>query len=99
MNTAVFRFTFAQGVALDEVEATLLLSLLAAEGLFGESRVRLEASYFADAPRSTIVVDGSTPVGDAVVRIYTGFLTREIGADAFAVRRMPPVTSPASAAA
>lgn len=89
MNTSVFKFTFGAGVALVDVEATLQLAILAAEGLFGESRVRMEVSYHCDAPRSTIVVDGSTGPGDAVMRIYTGFLTREIGPDAFSVRRMP----------
>ncbi|MFO0875665.1 MAG: hypothetical protein U0575_17100 [Phycisphaerales bacterium] len=99
MTTSVFRFTFASGVGLCEVESTLQLSILAAEGLFGEARVRMDASYLADAPRSVIVVDGSTPVGDAIVRIYTGFLTREIGPEAFHVRRMTAPPSKSAGAA
>lgn len=91
MHTAVFRFSFARGVELAEAEATLHLAILAAEGLFGEARVWIEVSYHADAPRSVILVDGHTPAGDAVVRIFTSFLMREFGADGFAVRR---VTSP-----
>lgn len=99
MTTAVFRFTFASDMDLHDAESTLQLSILAAEGLFGEARVRMDASYLADTPRSVILVDGSTPVGDAIVRIYTGFLTREIGADGFSVRRMSaPRTPPAAAA-
>jgi hypothetical protein len=98
MNTAVFRFTFAPGVDLTEAEATLQLSILAAEGLFGEARVRMEVSYHADAPRSVIVVDGSTPSGDAVVRIFTSFLTREFGPEGFSVRRIPAPRAEAATA-
>jgi hypothetical protein len=98
MTTSVFRFTFAPGVDIRDVESTLQLSILAAEGLFGEASVRMDASYLSDAPRSVIVVDGSTAVGDAIVRIYTGFLTREIGADAFSVRRMSAPRQASSAA-
>lgn len=89
MNTAVFRFSFAPGVDMTEVEATLQLAILASEGLFGEARVRMEVSYHADVPRSIIVVDGCTAPGDAAVRIFAAFLTREFGADAFTVRAIP----------
>lgn len=88
MHTSVYRFSFSRGIDLAEAEATLHLAILAAEGLFGEARVRMEASYHMDAPRAALLVDGGTPVGDAVVRIFTTFVTREFGADAFAVRRV-----------
>lgn len=94
MHTAVFRFSFDEDVNLIEAEATLQLAILAAEGLLGESRVRMEFSYHLDAPRAALLVDGSTASGDAIVRIYTAFLSREFGSDRFAVRRMP---SPATA--
>ena len=96
MNTAVFRFSFSPGVDMTEAEATLQLAILASEGLFGEARVRMEVSYHTDAPRSVIVVDGCTPPGDAAVRIFAAFLTREFGADAFTVRAIPaPMPQPA----
>ncbi len=88
MNTAVYRFQFVQGVDPLEAEATLQLSILAVEGLVGEARVRMDISYLLDAPRSAIVVDGSTPTGDALVRIFTALITREFGAEAFRVRRV-----------
>ena len=92
MNTAVFRFSLAKGtggVDLTEAQATLRLAILAAEGLFGEACVRMEVSYHTDAPRSAIYVDATTPSGDAVVRIFTAFLSREFGPDRFTVRRLP----------
>lgn len=93
MKTNVYRFTFAPDIDPTEAEATLHLALLACEGLYGESRVRMDASYHADPPRSVIVVDGSTPAGSAIVRIFTAFLNREFGPDDFTVRRVAAAAS------
>ena len=88
MRTDVFRFTFDPAVDMLEVEATLQLAIVAAEGLFGEARTRMDAAYFVDAPRATMLVDGNTAVGNAVIRIFTTFATHEFGADAFSIRRV-----------
>jgi len=89
MRTDVYKFTFDPPVDMLETEATLQLAIVAAEGLFGEARTRMDAAYFVDAPRASLLVDGNTAVGNAVIRIFTAFATREFGSDAFAVRRMP----------
>jgi len=99
MRTDVFRFTFAPFVDMIEAEATLQLAIVAAEGLFGEARTRTDVGYFADVPRHVIVVDGSTPAGSAVVRIFVAFVTHEFGADAFAVRRVTTAPAQTSVAA
>jgi len=77
MSTEVYRFRFEQDIPLEEAEMTLHLATFAAEGLFGRVGVRLETSYFLDGPRRTISVDGTTEVGAAVVRIFTGLVIRE----------------------
>ena len=89
MNTAVYRFTFEHTVPLSESEQTLHLAILAAEGLFGESLVRMDLTYHIDEPRRVLLVDGSTEVGAAVIRIFTALLLREIGRHRFTVRRVP----------
>jgi len=88
MRTDVYRFTFARVVDLVEAESTLQLAILATEGLLGEACVRMETSYHVDAPRCAVLIDGGTPAGNAVVRIFTAFITREFGADAFSVRQV-----------
>jgi len=93
MKTDVYRFTFMPAIDLTEVEATLHLAVLATEGLLGESRVRMETSFHVDQPRSVILVDGGTTAGNAIVRIFTAFVTREFGADAFTVRRVTAAPS------
>lgn len=88
MRTDVFRFTFTPAVNMLEAEATLQLAIVAAEGLFGEARTRMDAAYLVDAPRASMLVDGNTSVGNAVIRIFTAFATHEFGADAFSIRRV-----------
>ena len=88
MKSDVYRFTLARVVDLIEAESTLQLAILATEGLLGEACVRMETSYHIDAPRCAVLIDGGTPAGNAVVRIFTAFITREFGADAFSVRRV-----------
>lgn len=90
MKTQVYRFTFVSGIDLTEAEMTLRMAFLAAEGLVGESRVRMEASYYVDPPRLVILIDGGTPTGDVIVRIFTAFVTNEFGGDAFTVRSVVP---------
>lgn len=98
MTTSVFRFSFASHVLLSDAEASLLLAAVAAEGLFGETAVRIDFDYFADAPRRALLIDASTTVGVAIVRMFARLLTREFGGTAFDVRRVS-VPRPGSAAA
>ena len=41
-----------------------------------------------DAGKRSCVVDAATDVGRAIARIFTGFLTREFGEEAFQVQRI-----------
>ena len=88
MITKGYRFSFAECVRLRDAEDTLLLSLLAAEGIYGQARVRMDAAYAVDAPLKAIVVDSGTQVGEDVCGIFTSFITREFGPGAFRVRRL-----------
>jgi hypothetical protein len=101
MSVELYRFKFDPTVPLEEAEMALQLALVAAEGLFGEARVRVDGGYFVDEPRRTISVDAATAVGQSVVSIYGGFLLREFGNEAFAVtrgQRRSDAASPAEAA-
>lgn len=91
MNSGVYRFVLDHSVPLLDAEMSLHLALLATEGLFGEAAVRMEASYHVDPPHRVISVDGTRALGLCVVRIFTVFLLREFGPDAFQVR---PIVNP-----
>jgi len=88
MTSGGYRFLLKPDVPLDEAEMSLQLAILAAEGLFGGARVRMEAGYRLDEPQRGLLVDANTEVGSAVVRIFTAFLTREFGETRFEVRRI-----------
>src|SRR5689334_9254187 len=94
MTTDVFRYTVRGPIPVEEVEATLLLSVFAVEALHGESQTRLDAGRAVDRPTRAVVIDASTPVGRDLNRVFLGFLTREFGPDSFTVERVPRAAAP-----
>lgn len=87
MQRGVYRFAFDKTVNIREAEETLMLAVMAVESLFGEPTVRLEASYSVDAAGHVCVVDVGNDVGRFICRVFTGYITREFGCDAFEVQR------------
>ena len=88
MNRELYRYNFDSKVPIRDIEESLLLAVLAAESLPGRSLVRLDASFCLDSHKRSCVVDAATEVGRAIARIFTGFLTREFGEEAFQVERV-----------
>jgi len=87
MTRTAYQYEFRAGTDLRDVEDTLLLALLAAEGVFGEARVRLDSAYRIDQEARTATVDASTAVGQIVNGIFAAFALREFGRDSFTARR------------
>jgi hypothetical protein len=81
------KFVFRPGVSLENAEESLLLAVLAAEGIHGRSRVRLDATFRLRRDKRTCIVDVGTQVGRHIAQIFTGFLAREFGEQAYRVRR------------
>jgi hypothetical protein len=88
MTKHVYRYTFSPEAPIEEVEASLLLALLAAESLHGEAEVRLDATHYLDQAKCACVIDASTPVGRHLNKLFVGFVRREFGEDAFKVSRV-----------
>ena len=87
MNREIHRYEFEATAPSDEIESTLLLAVMAVEGLHGKSRVRLDAKYCFDGEKHACVIDADTVVGQDISRIFTGFAIREFGESAFTVSR------------
>ncbi len=87
MNHEIYRYNISAKAPLREVEDSLLLAVLAAESLHGRSLVKLDASFCLDKKKRACIVAADTEVGQHIARIFTGFLTREFGEDAFTVER------------
>lgn len=88
MSIDIYRYRFIPSVLFEDVEASLVLALLATESLHGESQVRLDAAHAIDASKRSCVVDASTAVGRDLNRLFAGFVTREFGAHSFQVERV-----------
>ena len=91
MFEQAYRYRFADRVDLRDAGDTLLLAVLAAEGLFGAAQVRMDLGLAVDEAIGVIVVDASTDVGQAVNGIFMSFISREFGPDAFCVKRVEGV--------
>ncbi|MBD3241598.1 MAG: hypothetical protein GF331_13495 [Chitinivibrionales bacterium] len=91
MTTDVYHITIDRAAKVNEAEQTLHLAIFAAEGLFGAAQVRMDMAYHVDEPRQTLIIDGSTTVGRAVLRMFIALLLHEIGRDAFTIRRVPQI--------
>ena len=88
MTEEAYRYRFDEGVDLHQAEETLLLSVLATEGLYGQARVRMDAAYSVDKALRAIIVDAGTDVGQALGAIFTAFILREFGSSRVHVRRV-----------
>jgi hypothetical protein len=99
MQTAVYRYVFSEAIPTDEAENSLLLAILAAESLHGESQVRLDAAHCMSSDGRGCVIDAATVVGQTINRLFIGFLKREFGEDAFRVERLREAPQAPTAAA
>src|SRR4029077_17863865 len=99
MTHDVFRYRFARRVPASEIEGSLVWAWLAAEGLFGEARVRLEATHLWDRKRGICVIRARGAAGRAANLIFVALIGRGFGPDAFQVERpaanrvQPPKTN------
>lgn len=92
MSRELYRYSFHAEVAIEEVEASLVLAIFAAESIHGESQVRLDASHYFDSAARACVIDAGTAVGRDLNRLFVGFVRREFGEHQFEVARLdsPP---------
>ena len=88
MTKDIYRYTFQDAAPLEDIEASLVLAILATESLHGEAQVRLDAGHHFDPDRRACVIDAGTAVGKDVNRLFTGFLRREFGDDSFTVEHV-----------
>ena len=88
MAPEVYRYSFNQDVDLEDVQASLVLSILGVESLHGQPVARLDVGHLLDPDTRTCVIDASTVAGRDLNKLFAGYLLREFGADSFEVRRL-----------
>lgn len=89
MSSRIYRFTFPPEIPFEEAQSSFLVARIAAEGIFGQARLRLDLSYEVDPTARSIVADAENEVGGAIAEIFASLLIREFGADAFQVTLQP----------
>ncbi|MBC8356406.1 MAG: hypothetical protein H8E66_30880 [Planctomycetes bacterium] len=89
MTVDLYRYQFDETVSTEDVESALLLAVWGCEALHGETQTRLDAAHYFDPATLACVVDARTPVGRDLNRLFVGFISREIGMDAFTIERVP----------
>jgi len=88
MANTLYSYSFSDEVKFQEVQESLILSVLAAEGLNGRSAIRMDAYFHINEKTQTCVVDASSEVGQHIARIFTGFLINEFGEETFTVHKI-----------
>ncbi len=88
MDREIYRYHFGSVDSVSTIEELLLLAILAVECLHGASVVRLEAAYYLDEEKRSCVLEAGSDAGRDIARIFTGFLTRELGEDGFRVEKV-----------
>lgn len=87
MTRETYAYRFASEADMQDAQEALLLAAAAAEGLYGRSRVKLEAEFACDAAERSAEVIGGTEVGQAIARVFTVLLANTVGEVAFTVER------------
>ncbi|MBI5866933.1 MAG: hypothetical protein HZB43_01355 [candidate division Zixibacteria bacterium] len=82
-----YQYFFKRHIDIADVQDTLTLAILGAENLHGRARIRLDGSWRLDRQRRVCTIDASTPVGEDIAKLFTGYLGKEFGEAAFSVRR------------
>ena len=85
MNPTQYQFRFGTTVKMTDVEETMALAVIAAEGLHGRARVQLDGQCETSRDGRTCTVNADTAVGRDIARIFTEILNLEIGESAFSV--------------
>ncbi len=86
-DLGTYRYTFKEGIRMDEVKDSLFMAAMAAESLHGRSQVHLDASFCLNEADRTCLIGAGTPVGQDIARIFTGYLEKEFGEQAFQIER------------
>jgi hypothetical protein len=87
MNKTIYHFQIKDGIFMSAAKDSLLLSIMAAESLFGRPRINLEARFRLERVSKVCIIDIGTKVGETIARVFTGLMIREFGEQAFKVEK------------
>lgn len=87
-NGATYRFKIFKPHTPKLLEMLLELAVKETEVVYGQARVKLETSY--EVKNSECRIEGGTECGEHLAKLFTGFLIKKFGEEAFKVERLHP---------
>jgi hypothetical protein len=84
----VFKFQFESGVELGQVDEELGRAVIAAQSLFGEVKVVMDAAFSFNPGKRYCVIDPSSEVSRCIAIIFLGFITARFGESRFRLERV-----------
>ena len=87
MTHHAYEFRFDPALSMDDLRGTLRLSVLAAEAIYGETVIAIDAPHHLDGKNRLCRIDGTTAAGRDLVRLFAAFARREFGPDAIRLER------------
>jgi hypothetical protein len=88
MNSTWTVFKFDPSVAMADVEATLRLATVAAEGLHGEDRIRQEVRTRIEPRLRSCMVDTTADSGRTLATVFGEYVRREFGDQAVEMSKL-----------
>lgn len=85
MPRPAYRYNFKSDADFSEALITFDLTVVAAEAIYGEARVRLELRFASKPETRRIAIRCDTEVGMAANLLFTKFSTVEFGMDSFTI--------------
>ena len=79
MIRTVYKFSFDDSFAMDDVEQILALSVIPVESIHGESAMLVDGRYAVNKRRRTCLIDAESQLGNDLARVFTGFLNAKAG--------------------
>lgn len=79
MVRTVYKFTFDDSIAMDDVERILALSTIPVESIHGESAMLIDGRFAVNKRRRTCLIDAESQLGNNLARVFAGFLNVRAG--------------------
>lgn len=89
MNTTRYRFRFGSNVSASEMEDTLMLALMAVDGLYGRTRRKLDGCYRIDKEKRLCEIGATTKLGFDLGAIFAHYAVQEFGVHGVVIERHP----------
>ena len=84
----IYIFRFGKGATPEYAEAQMILAVVSVECMLGKAAVRIGVRYALNRDKNAMVIESTNEAGEALARVFTGFLIRVFGETSFKVEHL-----------